>query len=106
MRFEPKKLLLLVVVGIIILQLGSVLVSLIIDVPTIKMGFAVMLILLASVLAVLVNVSFNFGKLRKEDFLYFFIVVGSCVSLYIFLPEYFPDLFSFFKSGIFSTISP
>jgi len=103
-NLDPKKLMLLLIVAVVILQVGSILVSKIIDVPVLKLGFAIMLVILASGLAVLVNVSFNFGSLKKEDFLYLFIVVGACVGLYIYLPTYFPELFSIFRQGIFSSV--
>ena len=106
MRFEPKKLLLLVVVVIVILQIGSVLVSKIVDVPVLKMGSAILLIILASGLAILVNATFNFTKLRKEDMFYLFVLIGLGVALFIYLPTLFPELFSIFRQGIFSSISP
>ncbi|MFH1365477.1 MAG: hypothetical protein ABIH28_02760 [archaeon] len=106
MRFETKKLLQLSIVGLILLQIGSILVAKIIDVNVIRLGWALLLLMLASALSLLVSTSFKVEHLRKEDFLYFFVLVGAYVLIYIYLPQIAPELFSIFKQGIFSTISP
>ncbi len=105
-NLDAKKLLQLSIVGLILLQVGSILVSKIIDVNVIRLGWAILLLMLASALSLLVSTSFKVEHLRKEDFLYFGILVGLYVLIYIQLPSWFPEMFSFIKSGIFSTINP
>lgn len=106
MTFEVKKLLQLSIVGLIILQIGSIITSKILEVEVLRLGWAILLLMLASGLSLLVSTSFKLQHLRKEDFFYFGVLVGLYVLIYIQLPIWFPELFSIFKQGIFSTINP
>ncbi|MFA6074120.1 MAG: hypothetical protein WC758_08435 [Candidatus Woesearchaeota archaeon] len=106
-KFDLKSLFITFIVAIFILQVGSIVVSKIVDVPVLKLGFAILLILLASALSLIVNIIFNIDYLKKETIFIFFIVVGMLVALFIFLPQLYPDIFSIMGGpGIFSVVSP
>jgi len=108
MKLESRKLITLLMVGLVIVQVSSLVVSKIINIPVIKLGNVILIILLASFLALLVNVSFNFKQLKREDIFFFFVIVGFLVLSYIYIPQYFPEIFSIIPGGegIFSVIVP
>ena len=102
-----QKLLLNILVLVVVLQIGSILTNKLFGISVLKLGFAILLIILASVMAVIINASFQFGGFKKEDFLMIVFLVGLGVALYFFLPQYYPDIFSAVGGrGIFSTLNP
>jgi len=108
MKIDPKKIMTLAITGLIIIQAGSLLLSDLIGIPVLKIGQAIMIITLGLGLVILTSVSFNFSRLKKEDFFYFVIVAGIMYAIYIYLPnlEYFKEMFSVFRTGAFSVIVP
>jgi len=105
MRFETKNLLQLTLVVLVIVQISSWLLSEVTEIPMLRLGNAILLIVLASAMTILIGASFRFGKLRKQDILIFFVLVGVCVLAYVYLPEYF-DIFSTLRPEVFSALSP
>ena len=104
-KLEPKKLLLTGTVALLLLQAFSLVVSTIFHIPTLKLGQAILLIILASGLAILINASFKFGELDNKDLFALAILVGMIVGAYKYIPIYFPDIFSVLKPEIFSVVN-
>ena len=107
MKIDIKSLLIGTLIVLIIIQSSSLVLSKVIGIPQLKLGDVILLIILASGLTVLIGASFKFGELKREDFLYLFILIGLMVIIYLYLPKYFPNIFSAVGGrGIFSTLNP
>jgi hypothetical protein len=108
MKFESEKILLNVLVFVIIIQIGSILTTKLFGVSVLKLGFAILLIILASVMAVVINASFGYRQgMRVTDLLYIGFLIGLGVAVFYFAPHYFPDIFSVIGGkGVFSIITP
>lgn len=106
LNIDFKKILQGAGISIVILQIASLVVSAIINIPVLQLGNAILLILLASGLTLFVETGFKLNQMNRWDFVRLFVYVGVLVALYIYLPDLYPDIFGIFKNGVFSAISP
>jgi uncharacterized membrane protein len=106
MKLEAKNLLQMVLVVITIIQISSWILSQFNIAPLFKLGQAILLIILASAMTVIIGAGFKFDRFDKFDLLYLFVLIGLMVLAYIYLPQYYPEIFSTIRPEIFSTINP
>lgn len=79
-----------------LIQIGSLLISTVFtDVPLIKGGAALLLILIAAAVISLFVLAINLEQLKqKENLIFIVIVFGLVIAGFYYLPKYFPQLFA------------
>lgn len=107
----PTDLIQFAVIGIVIVWAVSLVIIPLaalfnIVIPKITLGSVFLIILATNILLILATVAPKVTDLKQNDFIVLFIAIGVNAALFIYLPDIFPDIFSIFKSGVFSVVSP
>lgn len=87
-----------VIVLIILIQVVSLLISAFIDIPALKTGSWFIFLSGGLSLIFLAKVVFR-GNFEKLDVVGFLLILGLTVILYMYLPDFFPEIFSFLANS-------
>lgn len=94
-----------ILLGLVVIQVGSVILSSFMDVEMLSLGWAfILLIAIVSIISIFVT-GRRLGQLDKKDIIFIIIQIVAIVVLFIYLPILVPEIFSSIPPAIKETFS-
>ena len=91
---DATKFFITLLVGFIAIQAGSWILSQYTDIALLKAGWVLFLFLAVAAIVSIFMLGAKLGSLRKEDYVFIVIQFLAIIGLFIFLPNFIPEIFS------------